>query len=133
MQRRRRRRSWWDFWFPRRRRTARSATSSRRGEKRPFGEPMPARKCLKCGDSYPAVKGSAVKCPECGDVLQYASHATPDREFPPEIPDDLPDLTVEQQLEVSADWAALEAEKSKRGAKWSLADLIAEGPSDRAA
>jgi uncharacterized Zn finger protein (UPF0148 family) len=93
---------------------------------------VPARKCLRCKDSYPAGKDGAVKCPECGDVLQFSSHASPDTDYPPEIKDELEPLTDEQEQEVSADWAALEAEAAKRGEKWSVADLFPELP-DKAA
>lgn len=94
---------------------------------------MPARRCLKCSINWPAGKGSAVKCPECGDILPFSSHSQAERDYPPQIPEVLPDLSDDERQELEADWAALRAEQVKRGDKWSLADLIAEGPSDRAA
>lgn len=89
---------------------------------------MPARKCLSCGDNYPWEKGGPTECPVCGDKLQYSSHAQPDRDWPPVVQEVLPDLTPEQREELDADWDALEAEKRKRGSKWSLADILAEQP-----
>lgn len=90
---------------------------------------MPARKCLSCGRSFPATKGSGVKCPVCPDepILQYSSHAKPDTDYPPEIPEVLPDLTEQEREEFDADWNELRAEAARRGPRWSVADLLAEG------
>lgn len=87
---------------------------------------MPARKCLTCKAAYPWQKGGPVECPACGEKLQYSSHATPDTDWPLEVPEVLPDLTDEERQELEADWEALKAEAQKRGPQWSIADLIGE-------
>ena len=93
---------------------------------------MPARKCLKCKDSYPADRGSAVRCPRCDEVLQYSSHGKPDTDWPPEIKEVLGPLDEESKNEILEDWNAVEKEARRRNERcgeprWSSADIIAEG------
>lgn len=85
---------------------------------------MPARTCLTCGIRWPTA--GKTLCPFCDTQLQYMAYATPDQDWPPEIPKELPELEAEVADEIVAGWAQLEGEFTRRRGTFSMADLIGE-------
>lgn len=91
-----------------------------------------SNECRTCGKRYPSALSTA-KCIVCKDALERTQKAPTVTEeewkdlcyvYGKTVPGS---LSVEDQAKVDMEWAALEAEASKRGEKWSLADMIGEG------